>query len=120
MLTFKFDHDDISGHVESRDGYEFVYWGGAGFEISAARPELRASIEAARPQAIGTECAFCEHDPAVCADGAACQLDRAGVYREEIAAKHRMNALDEKAEIDARRADDAEERMEYRMLHGTE
>lgn len=42
------------------------------------------------------------------------------VYREEIAAKRRMNALDEQAEIDARRADDAEERMEYRMLHGTE
>ena len=42
------------------------------------------------------------------------------VYREEIAAKRRMNALDEQAEIDARRADDAEVRMEYMMLHGTE
>ncbi|EXJ16944.1 hypothetical protein [Imhoffiella purpurea] len=48
-------------------------------------------------------------------------LDR--LYREEIAAKRRMNAQEEQAEIAAGREDwrtEDDSHSEYMMLHGTE
>lgn len=49
MLTWTFTFDGIDGFAEAYKGGAFIAWGGMGFHLDAACPELYAAIMDAKP-----------------------------------------------------------------------
>ena len=48
-MKWAFKYMGRKGIAEAYKGGAFIFWGGMGFHLNAANPELREAIEKARP-----------------------------------------------------------------------